>query len=204
MQPINRDSLRASDADRQRVADVLSQAYADGRLTMAEFTERNDAVWAAKTIGELAPVTLDLGGTPVAVANSGGRTMVGIENVPSVHAYAILSTKKQPEYWAVPAMMSALAVMGTAEFDCRKATFVSPRVEISIGALMGSVVLYVPDGVTVIDRTTTIMGSVEMKRVTPAKPGAPVIELTGFVFMGSVEVRGAEYASLPEMLGFRR
>jgi len=203
IQPIDRNLLRASDADRQRVADVLGQAYADGRLSIDEFNERNTAVWAAKTIGELAPMTRDLGGAPATIATAGGTGLVNVDNVPAVHTYAVLSTRRQPEYWAVPSMVSALCFMGSAEFDCRKATFLSPRVELNVFAFMGSVVLQVPDGVSVIDKTAAILGSVELKDLTPAKPGAPVIELTGMVFMGSVEVRGANYASLPEKLGFR-
>jgi len=202
--PINKNLLRASDADRQRVADVLGQAYADGRLSMDEFNERNAAVWAAKTIGDLTPITLDLGGTPATVAVDGGAGLVNVNGVPAIRTYAILSTKRQPEYWAVPSMISVLSFMGSAEYDCRKATFLSPRVELSIFAYMGSVILYVPDGVSVIDKTTSVLGSIVLKDLTPAKPGAPVIELTGFIFVGSVEVRGAEYASLSEKLGFRR
>ena len=202
--PVDRNRIRASDADRQRVADVLGQAYADGRLSMDEFNERNTSVWAAKTIGELTPLTVDLGGAPATVAVNNGAGLVTVDGVSAVHTYAILSTKRQPEYWAVPNMVSALCFMGSAEYDCRKATFLSPHVELNVLAVMGSVVLRVPDGVSVIDKTNTIMGSVELKDLTPAKPGAPVIELTGFIFMGSIEVRGADYASLPEKLGFGR
>jgi len=203
IQPADRNSLRASDADRQRVADVLSSAYADGRLSMDEFSDRNDKVWAAKTLGELVPVTLDLGG-PVAAVVPVGRGMVSVANVQPVHSIAVFSARSQPEHWVVPSTVSALAFMGAAEFDFRKATFTSPRVELSVGVIMGSVKLQVPDGVTVIDRTVCVMGSVEVKKLTPAKPGAPVIELTGFVFMGSVEVRGANHASLAAKLGFGR
>jgi hypothetical protein len=56
--------LRASDADRERVADELRDHYADGRLTMEEFDERVDAVYKAKTFGELAPLTADLPAPP--------------------------------------------------------------------------------------------------------------------------------------------
>src|SRR5690606_15273463 len=47
--------LRASDADRERVADILRDALAEGRLTMEEFGERLDATYAARTYGDLAP-----------------------------------------------------------------------------------------------------------------------------------------------------
>ncbi len=52
--------LRASDADRERVAEVLRDALAEGRLDMAEFEERLDATYQARTYGELAPIIRDL------------------------------------------------------------------------------------------------------------------------------------------------
>lgn len=52
--------MRASDADREAVADALRDAHAEGRLTLEEFEERLDRTLAAKTIGELAVVTKDL------------------------------------------------------------------------------------------------------------------------------------------------
>lgn len=199
MQP----SLRASDADRQRVADVLSDAYADGRLSMDEFNERNDAVWASKTLGELVPITADLGGAPATVAVGAGRPLVRVDDVPAIHTYAIMSTRSQPQDWVVPSAISAVVLMGQADYDFRRATFVSPRVEINVGVLMGSIVLSVPDGVGIIDKTVCIMGSSEFKGMTPAAPGAPVIELSGLVCMGSIEIRGAEYSTFLQRLGIK-
>ena len=55
-------SMRASDADRENVHAVLQSAYADGRLTWEEFDARSTALLTAKTYGELAALTFDLGG----------------------------------------------------------------------------------------------------------------------------------------------
>ena len=54
------DTLRISDADRATALDLLSEQYAVGRLDKDEFDERSDAVWSAKTQGDLAPVFADL------------------------------------------------------------------------------------------------------------------------------------------------
>ena len=54
------DSLRISDADREAAVDLLGEQYALGRLTRDEFDERSDAVWSAKTQGDLAPIFADL------------------------------------------------------------------------------------------------------------------------------------------------
>ncbi|TMR07169.1 DUF1707 domain-containing protein [Actinomadura soli] len=52
--------LRASDAERDRVAESLREHCAEGRITMDELQERLEAVFAAKTLGQLQEVTSDL------------------------------------------------------------------------------------------------------------------------------------------------
>jgi hypothetical protein len=51
---------RAGDADRDRVAALLREAHAEGRLDVDELTERLDATYRARTFGELEAVTADL------------------------------------------------------------------------------------------------------------------------------------------------
>lgn len=52
--------LRASDADRDVVRQVLVEAYADGRLDRDELDSRSEAAAAARTLGELPPLVSDL------------------------------------------------------------------------------------------------------------------------------------------------
>ena len=49
-------SVRASDADRDRIADILREALAEGRLDAEEHSERIDTLYSAKTLGELEPL----------------------------------------------------------------------------------------------------------------------------------------------------
>ena len=56
-------TIRASDADRERVAAALREHLAAGRLTIEEFDERLDNAYAAKTLGELDQVMADLPAT---------------------------------------------------------------------------------------------------------------------------------------------
>jgi hypothetical protein len=53
-------NLRASDADRDRVASLLREHHAAGRLSAQEFDDRVDAALAAKTLGELDELLKDL------------------------------------------------------------------------------------------------------------------------------------------------
>jgi hypothetical protein len=52
--------IRASDADRDRVAAELREHSVEGRITMDELNERLEATYSARTLGELQVVTADL------------------------------------------------------------------------------------------------------------------------------------------------
>src|SRR3954470_13308129 len=54
--------LRASDAERERVAETLRRHHLDGRLDTEELQERLERAYAARTTGELAPLLADLPG----------------------------------------------------------------------------------------------------------------------------------------------
>jgi hypothetical protein len=53
-------SLRASDADRNVVHCILTEAFADGRLDREEYDERTSEAMRARTLGELPPLVNDL------------------------------------------------------------------------------------------------------------------------------------------------
>src|SRR3954471_17491419 len=52
--------MRASDADRDRVASSLREHCAQGRISVDELDGRLEAVYSARTIGDLQKVTDDL------------------------------------------------------------------------------------------------------------------------------------------------
>jgi hypothetical protein len=53
-------AMRASDRDRAVIESVLADAFAEGRITRAEYDERTEAVLASRTLGELVPLVRDL------------------------------------------------------------------------------------------------------------------------------------------------
>jgi hypothetical protein len=53
-------ALRASDADRNLIHNVLTEAFADGRLDREEYDERTGATMQARTLGQLPPLVADL------------------------------------------------------------------------------------------------------------------------------------------------
>lgn len=57
--------IRASDQERENVVAILRDAYADGRLTLDEFSERTSAAYDARTWADLRELTGDLPVQPV-------------------------------------------------------------------------------------------------------------------------------------------
>ncbi|BFU47121.1 DUF1707 domain-containing protein [Krasilnikovia sp. MM14-A1004] len=54
------DTMRASDADRQQIADRLKAALDEGRLSLAEYDDRVRDAYAARTYADLLELTTDL------------------------------------------------------------------------------------------------------------------------------------------------
>lgn len=61
------EGVRIGNAEREEVVTQLQTAFAEGRLEVAEFDQRVSQVYAARTAGELVPLTADL---PVPAARS--------------------------------------------------------------------------------------------------------------------------------------
>ena len=54
------ENVRASDADREKIVERLRSAMNEGRLNLAEFDDRVQQVYTARTYGELSPILSDL------------------------------------------------------------------------------------------------------------------------------------------------
>lgn len=63
--PTAQSAMRASNTDRDRTVDVLKAAYAEGRLSRDEYGQRFDAVYKARTYGQLAQLVADLPAGPM-------------------------------------------------------------------------------------------------------------------------------------------
>jgi hypothetical protein len=189
--------LRASDADRERVAEILRDALAEGRLDMAEFEERLDAAYRARTYGELAPITRDLpaGAAPAvsmtkepAGAGSWAERITG-GGGSSTWAVAIMSGFQRKGRWTMPRRFNCFAFWGGGEIDLREADFADREVVVNCVAIMGGMNVIVPPGVEVVVRGIGVMGGFDHSEAGVAgEPGAPRVIVTGFAFWGGVGV----------------
>lgn len=210
-------ALRASDADRERVATVVREAVGDGRLTLAEGDERLAGVYASIHRHELATYTADLGpAVPDADHGPAPRT----ERPPAGHrpssttSIAVMGGADRRGAWTPGHTHHALAVMGGAELDLRQALLGGQGLTINAVAVMGGVDIDLrgadigAGGVTIqafalmggvnvlVDPETRveehglgIMGGFADNSGAPARPDGPVVTVRGLALMGGVEIR---------------
>jgi hypothetical protein len=194
--PIAGGNLRASDADREQVATVLSTAYAEGRLTLEEHDDRIDQLMAAKTFDDLIPITRDLVivGTPTPVPASQATSRFTIDTTGQQaepdRMIAIFGGVTRTGRWRVRKNIQALTLFGGTDLDLRDAIFEAPVVEISGFWCFGGLDIKVPEGIEVRDQTAGIFGGTDVRDIGDPVPGAPTLVIKGVSLFGGVSVRG--------------
>ena len=186
--------LRASDAHRERVVEMLRGAASDGQLTVEELEERVPLAYAARTRRELERLTADLSvepdhdaEPPTQAARGGVRVREGeggtrwVVSVMSGH-------DKRGRWWLAP-RCTVLNIMGGSDIDLNDAELSGPLTELSMYSIMGGGEIRVPQGVNVQVSNFALMGgnSVELgDEVAP--PGAPTIRIRLVSIMGGSDV----------------
>ena len=200
-------ALRASDADRDRVADRLREALAEGRITPEEHAERIDVVYSAKTYAELEPVLSDLPpepgadeplGPPRAGQGAGPRVGLGKEardtaalpppEPQSTSIVAIFGGAERKGRWLVQPTTTVTCVFGGTSLDFRRAVLAQRDVTVNISCLFGGVDITVPPGVRVVSSVSAVFGGADVPEDDTFDADAPVIRLTGIALFGGVSV----------------
>ncbi len=181
--------MRASDADRDRYAAILQDAYVQGRLSRAEYDERLDAALTAKTYADLEPLISDLpadnlpvpkpAAPVVPVAASAGPPMV-----------AVFSAVERKGVWQMDDDSYAVAVFGNVQLDLRDAQITAMNNEIRAFAIFGAVEITIPPGMRAEVTGVGVFG--EFNRAGEASAPAtdqPAIRVSGLALFGSVTVK---------------
>lgn len=198
-----RGLIRASDADRERVADALGAAFSEGRLTRDEHDTRLDEAMRARTLGELEPLTADLGPLPEwpqaprAAERRPGRAWTidtrgansSIETLFAVFGGGDRRLRRARR------RISDFVMFGGNTIDLREAVFESNVCEIDVFCMFGGIDVKIPEGVDVDNQTIAVFGGSDTKRLPPPDPGAPTVVVRGFVAFGGLTVKGGRPAA---------
>jgi len=186
--------LRASDADRDRVLTLLAEAVSDGRITADEHAERVQRACTARTLGELADLTVDLtvpSAQPVRL--DGGRLISGI-----------FGPAQRDGRWVVPETLTVTAMFGEVEVDFTQAILQARHVQLYATVIGGRLRLVVPDGVAVAVPAHVMVGRRRGGTPPPATADMPLIEVKGLVLGGEIIVRTPPRGRRFRLFGGRR
>jgi hypothetical protein len=174
--------IRASDADRDQVVDVLRVAMGDGRLTADEFGERMEAALSARTLGELAVLTADLvAGTAHAAAWA--------EEVVRIDQRG--GSVQRTGQWAVPQRLELRLSWCDVTLDFTEAVIVEDTLLVEMNMRGGALVMVTRPGV-VVDTGSLTVRYTDVDVRSGGLSDAPVVlrvRLSGRMRYGSVEVR---------------
>ncbi|MBE4738935.1 MULTISPECIES: DUF1707 SHOCT-like domain-containing protein [Streptomyces] len=209
--PLSAAELRASDADRDRIADLLRDALAEGRLTADEHAERVEGVLAAKTVGELDVFVRDL---PAGQARKAGPAYVppvsSVPNRPTPGAIpidpddrvvAVFSASTRKGRWRPGRRIHAYAIFGSVELDLSEALFEHRQVMIKVISVFGSVEIRVPENVSLRGSGAGVLGDFAVDALDSEETDAPVVYVDGLAVLGSVEAKPKRGKVIADLLG---
>ncbi|MQY35051.1 hypothetical protein SRB17_30230 [Streptomyces sp. RB17] len=187
--------LRASDADRDRIAEILREALAEGRLTAEEHAERVEGVLTAKTVGELEVFIRDLPAahqrpaapayTPVPPRPTPGA----IPQEADANVVAVFSSAVRRGRWRAGRRIHAYSIFGSVEIDLSEAIFEYQQVVIKAVSVLGDVQIRVPENVSLRGSGGGVLGNFEVDTLDSVESDAPVVYVDGWAVLGNVEAR---------------
>ncbi|MEV4896110.1 DUF1707 domain-containing protein [Nonomuraea sp. NPDC055795] len=176
--------LRASHADRDRVADVLRIAAGEGLLTADELDERLEAALSARTLSELTPLTADL--PPVsATAGAAVAEVKDLVRIEQVHSGAIERTGR----WVVPRRMELAVTYCAVTLDFTDAVITHDTLRIDVSMAGKTLTLVTRPGIVVDTDGLQLVHSKVRHRRNPEAPVTLRVELVGQKVHGRVVVR---------------
>ena len=177
-------AVRASDAERDEVAAILSEALAQGRLDSAELAARVDAAYSAKTRAELLPLTADL---PAETRKSGAPALAAVERQ---ELDATFSKVIRTGRWVAGRHTVATARFGALIVNLSEAVLPGREITLDVNTFCGKAIITVPENARVVDEGGALFGK---RAVTSGRGGAeddgPLIRITGKSRFGKIVVR---------------
>jgi hypothetical protein len=189
---MNPGQLRVSDADRDKVTELLHTAYADGRIDLDEHAERTAAALEARTFDDLAVLTADL--VPAGSPRPARLSLAPDTGEPDrITAMLAESNRKGP--LTVDRQLQVNVMLGSSVLDLTEATFTSREVEIVCTQFLGSITIRVRPGTTVRFEAANVLGDSSAKRIGEPVDEEPTLVIRGTNILGEISVRGPKKAS---------
>ncbi|MDO4412352.1 DUF1707 domain-containing protein [Cutibacterium sp.] len=188
------DEWRIGDAERARATGILDEAWAVGKLTRDEHSERVEAALQAHTYGDLGRLLADLGATPESVSVCASHDNAGIVRLApgsdTDHMTCILGDAVWASGRTMAKHTTVRAFMGDSCFDLTSMAWASDHITIDLTLVMGDAIILAPDGVRIEDWVSRVLGEVKIRGLAQPGRDAPVLTLRGVNILGDVVIYG--------------
>ena len=189
----NRMALTRLREARERAIAILQDSFAHDLLDVDELERRVTAVHTSESEVEIAALVADL----QAAGGDGSAMPVVNALVPAAQVNAAatiratMSATRRGGAWSVPRHLKVRGLMSATVLDFREARFPAGPVDIEIHAIMSSVEIIVPPGLSVATDGGAFMGVFEQVHRAPPHPDPdqPLLRIHGRAIMSAVEVK---------------
>lgn len=166
-----RTTIRTSDEDRDKAAEVLADAVATGRISGAEHEARLDALFAAKTQDQLDAVISDLPARPE-------RRSGLYRSIDPYRCVVVGGRARRVGRFRIGRFSSVIVLFGDLELDLRSARHSQDEIAITLWSLASRVTITIPVGWRLRNRVLSLGN-----RLSPPDnehdPGAVLLDVRG-------------------------
>jgi hypothetical protein len=194
--PEQRPILSLAD-ERERVIQLLSDHFANDRLSLEDLESRMELAYKSATLADLERLTADL---PSATAAQLPAPL-SADELPATspdreRVFSVMSETSRRGAWLVPQRLDLLAMMSDTTIDLTQATLPTGIIDIHVRSICAAVKIVVPPGLQVVNRVSSLMSSVHGGG-EPADSAGPngawkqgtVVRLSGWALMAEVQTK---------------
>jgi Domain of unknown function (DUF1707) len=191
---------RASDAERERAAELLREAMASGRLGVDELDQRTQLVFAATTREQLERLVEDvlvpaednhpLASDPTSLTAREARLPVARGSDGTRRIVSIFSGSERKGRWRVGPSCLVVNVFGGSEIDLSEAELAADHVELKVVSVFGGATVIVPPGLNVEVSDVGVLGGngVDIGDEHP-DPGGPIVRVRLISILAGASVK---------------
>jgi hypothetical protein len=179
---VSAEGVLASDADRDAAASALAESVAAGQLSLAEHNARLDALFAARTVDQVAAVTADL--------SASGQSALPVRRgalyraVDPYRLVAVGGSVRRAGRFPIGRFCGVTAVCATVDLDLRSAVPAQREITLTVRGVAARVAITVPASWSVSDQVL-VLGSRRAIADREGEPGGVVLRLRGACLGGT-------------------
>jgi Domain of unknown function (DUF1707)/Cell wall-active antibiotics response 4TMS YvqF len=189
--------IRASDAERDATIEHLSAATGDGRLTLAEFSQRMELATAARTRADLDRLVTDLPADAATTATAPAGTAAGSASAPASWHVSPVGGLRVHGPWRMDRHVIVVSIVGGTRLDLSEAQLAAPEVTLTKVSLVGGTRITVPPGIRVEASGFSLVGGTRVEGGPEPGPAAPTVHIRAFSLVGGVRIYRSGQQSAP-------